>query len=185
MNKPKPPKRALKFLRWFCREDHLDEIEGDLIELFEMRFEEHPKKARRGFWWQVILHFRPEYFKPFELLHQLNPQLMLKHNLLISYRSIVRNKSTFFINLISLSSSIACVLFIYFWINDELNIDKFHEKDTQLYQILEHKNQGNNIITQPYTSGLMAEALKEERTEVEYPTMLREFDEVVVSYKPS
>ncbi len=27
--KDMPSKRALQFLRWFCREDHLDEIEGD------------------------------------------------------------------------------------------------------------------------------------------------------------
>ena len=41
MNKPNPPKRALNFLRWFCREDYLDEIEGDLIELFEMNIYEN------------------------------------------------------------------------------------------------------------------------------------------------
>jgi putative ABC transport system permease protein len=33
--KIQPPKRSLQFLRWFCREDYLDEIEGDLIELFD------------------------------------------------------------------------------------------------------------------------------------------------------
>jgi hypothetical protein len=27
--KPHPPKRPLHFLRWFCREDYLEEIEGD------------------------------------------------------------------------------------------------------------------------------------------------------------
>ena len=30
-----PPKRALQFLRWFCREDYLEEIEGDLTEVFK------------------------------------------------------------------------------------------------------------------------------------------------------
>jgi putative ABC transport system permease protein len=28
----KPPKHPLHFLRWFCREDYLEEIEGDLTE---------------------------------------------------------------------------------------------------------------------------------------------------------
>ena len=32
-----PPKFVLKFLRWFCREDFLDEVEGNLVELFEKR----------------------------------------------------------------------------------------------------------------------------------------------------
>ena len=37
-----PPKYALKFLRWFCREDYVDEVEGDLIELFEKHYQQHP-----------------------------------------------------------------------------------------------------------------------------------------------
>jgi hypothetical protein len=30
-----PPGKVLSFLRWFCREDYIDEIEGDLTELFK------------------------------------------------------------------------------------------------------------------------------------------------------
>ena len=58
-----PPKCDLQFLRWFCREDFLDEIEGDLIEVFELRFQENLKKANRSFWWQVIKHFSPSLFE--------------------------------------------------------------------------------------------------------------------------
>ncbi len=34
-----PPKRAIQFLRWFCREDYLEEIEGDLTEVFKKQYE--------------------------------------------------------------------------------------------------------------------------------------------------
>ena len=34
-----PPKKAIQFLRWFCREDYLDEIEGDLWEVFKKQYE--------------------------------------------------------------------------------------------------------------------------------------------------
>ena len=44
-----PPKHALNFLRWFCREDYLEEIEGDLIEVFEQRSKENLRKANRYF----------------------------------------------------------------------------------------------------------------------------------------
>ena len=60
----RPPKRALHFLRWFCREDYLEEIEGDLVELFEQQFERSPNKAKRNFWWLVICHFSPDFIKP-------------------------------------------------------------------------------------------------------------------------
>ena len=44
-----PPKRALQFLRWFCREDYLDEIEGDLTEVFKKQYESSPRKAKWKF----------------------------------------------------------------------------------------------------------------------------------------
>ena len=46
---------------------------------------------------------------------------MFRHNLLISYRNFLRFKSSFFINLIGLSTGLACVLLIFIWVNDELN----------------------------------------------------------------
>jgi len=41
---PGPPKRVLQFLRWFCREDYLEEVEGDLTEVFERNMPALPAK---------------------------------------------------------------------------------------------------------------------------------------------
>ncbi|MCB0376691.1 MAG: hypothetical protein KDD04_12300, partial [Sinomicrobium sp.] len=59
-----PPKRALRFLRWFCRPDYLEEIEGNLLELYELDCELSPRRAKRRFTWQVLRHFRPDFIKP-------------------------------------------------------------------------------------------------------------------------
>ena len=56
---------------------------------------------------------------------------MFKHNLLFFLRTIKRHKSTFFINLVGLSSGLASVLLVYLWVHDELAIDKFHENDEE------------------------------------------------------
>ena len=52
--KSSPPNRALRFLRWFCREDYIEEIEGDLTELFEKQQVDNPTSAKRGFTWSVL-----------------------------------------------------------------------------------------------------------------------------------
>ena len=70
--KKTPPNRALKILRWFCREDYLEEIEGDLVEIFEMQSEESPKKAKRKFTWSVLKYFRPIFMKSFKSFYQPN-----------------------------------------------------------------------------------------------------------------
>ncbi len=93
---------------------------------------------------------------------------MFQHTLLLAYRSFLRFKSTFFINLIGLSTGLACALFIYLWVNDELAVDKFHEKDSRLYQVMQNIPNGDgSIITAPSTPGLLGKALRKEIPEVE------------------
>lgn len=98
---------------------------------------------------------------------------MFQHNLLLIYRSFKRYKSTFLINLAGLSTGLACALLIYLWVKNELSVDRFHQKDSQVYQVMEHRVEANGIVTKESTSGYMAEALAQERTEVEYATTVR------------
>lgn len=92
---------------------------------------------------------------------------MFRHNLLLIYRTFKRFKTTFFINLIGLSTGLACALLIYLWVNDELRVDKFHENDHRLYQVMENVEQAGSFITRQTTAGPTAEALANEMPEVE------------------
>jgi predicted permease len=93
---------------------------------------------------------------------------MLQHYLLLSFRNFQRFKSSFFINLMGLSTGLACTLLIYLWVNDELKFDTFYEKDSQLYQILENRESANGLITFWTTSGPTATSLAEDMPEVQY-----------------
>jgi putative ABC transport system permease protein len=93
---------------------------------------------------------------------------MLQHNLLILFRNFKRFKSTFFINLIGLSTGLACTLLIYLWVNDELNVDKFHEKDNRLFQVMENAKEADGIKTKPSTPDLLGETMIKEIPEIEY-----------------
>ncbi len=95
---------------------------------------------------------------------------MFKHNLLIAFRNFKRFKSSFFINLTGLSTGLACAMLIYLWVNDELNMNKFHEKDSQLFQVMEHQQYAEDIMTTSSTPGILSEALIEEYPEFRYAT---------------
>lgn len=166
--KPIPPYFTLKFLRWFCREDYLDEVEGDLIEIYEKQLIDSPAKAKWKFTWLVITHFRPDFIKAFNISQNSNTTAMIRHNLLLSIRNFKRYKGSFLINSIGLSTGLACALTIFLWVQDELKKDKFHANDKQLYQVLEHVNQGTGMITRQTTVGPMAKALANEMPEVQY-----------------
>ena len=93
---------------------------------------------------------------------------MLKHNLILIFRNFRRSKSIFFINLIGLSTGLACVLLIYMWVNDELSFDKFHKNDNRLYQVMKNSQSANGPGTFQDTPGLLAKALVLEIPEIKY-----------------
>lgn len=93
---------------------------------------------------------------------------MFRHHLIIIYRNFLRFRTTFFINLIGLSSGLTFALLIYLWVNDELSVDKFHANDKQLYQVMRNINSDGEIFTTPTTPGLLAKALPEDVPEIEH-----------------
>jgi putative ABC transport system permease protein len=92
---------------------------------------------------------------------------MLKHYLLIALRNLQRHKSSFLINLIGLSTGLACTFLIYLWVNDELHIDKFHVNDSRLYQVMEKNKVNGEILVHDATQGLLAGAMHRDLPEVE------------------
>ncbi len=93
---------------------------------------------------------------------------MLRHNFLLAFRNFRRFKSTFIINLIGLSSGLACTLMIYLWAKDELQKDNFFQNDSQLFQVMENRVQAHGIWTAQSTSGVMADLMMKEFPEVQY-----------------
>lgn len=97
--KVNPPKKALRFFRWFCREDYIEEIEGDLTEVFKKEYESAPRKAKWKFAWSVIRYFRPIFIKSFKNSYQHNAYDMRKSYFKIGWRNHLRNKGYSFINI--------------------------------------------------------------------------------------
>jgi putative ABC transport system permease protein len=163
-----PPKYALKFLRWFCREDCVEEIEGNLIEIFEHDNKASPRRARRNFVWNVIKHFRPAFIRSFKSKIGNNITDMLKHYSLVTHRNFMKYKSTFLINIAGLSTGLATAFFVYLWVNDEWSKNRFNANDDRLYQVFQTRRETDgHISTGGGTPGILAEALASELPEIE------------------
>ncbi len=162
-----PPKFLLRFFRWFCHPDLHTHIEGDLLELYQDRLKQSgQRKADRMFALDVMLLLRPGLIRSFKTGQKLNYTSMLQHNFIISFRNFKRYKTTFFINLLGLSSGLGCVLLIFLWIQNELKMDKFHEKDAQLYQLMQIYPMGGKNELYEASPAPLAKALEEEIPEV-------------------
>lgn len=91
---------------------------------------------------------------------------MIKNYFKIALRKLAKDRQFTILNLVGLSTALACTFMIYLWVNDELNIDKFNENDTHLYRVLYNIKLENDILTLETTPSPLAEALKAEMPEV-------------------
>ncbi|WP_088125073.1 ABC transporter permease [Roseivirga misakiensis] len=167
-NDIRPPQWSLLLLRLFVREHFLEEIEGDMEEVFMDDLDQYSiKKAKWKYVLGVFKLMRPSLTRLLSGSQKLNYLGMIQHNLLITLRGFKRHKTSFFINLIGLSTGLAASLLIFLWVNDERSVDTFHEKNDQLYWVFANFQLPNSITTWNYTSGLMGKSMKQDFPEVE------------------
>lgn len=130
-----PPKKPLAFLRWFCREDYLDEIEGDLTEVFNKKFSVSPSKARWSFTWSVLRYFRPEFIKSFRNYNSSNSLPMLKNYFKIAMRNLVKQYGYSFINIAGLASGMTVAILVGLWVYDELSFNTYFKNYDRIAQV--------------------------------------------------
>jgi putative ABC transport system permease protein len=93
---------------------------------------------------------------------------MLNNNLKYAWRYLMKDRQFTFLNVIGLSTGLACTIFIYLWVKDERQMDKFHAKDNRMYQVMENRVQASGIWTATSSPAPMAEALQKDMPQVEF-----------------
>lgn len=83
------------------------------------------------------------------------------------FRNIKRSKLSFTINLVGLTCGMTCILMIYLWVKDELEYDKFHKNDTQLFQMVTSRMVNGEFQTDTQTAAPMVKIFGESFPEIE------------------
>lgn len=136
MSLPEPPKWALRFLRWYCKPQFLEEIEGDIYELFDRRVAtEGVKSARLKFNWDVLRFFRWSNIKRSNSI-TMNRLGLISNYLKLGFRSIQRNVLISTINIFGLAIAIGVGLTTFIFVDLQLNFDQFHSKKDRIYQVV-------------------------------------------------
>ncbi|MFA0964506.1 permease prefix domain 2-containing transporter [Roseivirga sp. BDSF3-8] len=129
-----PPRWATSLLRWYCDEDMLEEIQGDLEEAFSDRLHTHGLAyARRRYIQDVLTFIKPSVIQKFRIHKQYPP--MFRNYLRIGLRSLLRKKYYALINSIGLILGLCCVCLAFLYLRHELSYDTFHEKSERTYRL--------------------------------------------------
>ena len=94
--------------------------------------------------------------------------MKLKYYLRITLRNFLRHKVSSLVNLIGLTTGLTCAFFIYLWVQDELQVNKFHDKDDRLFRVMEFQTYSNEMFATNSTPGLLGESLKVDFPDIQY-----------------
>ncbi len=165
-----PPKRVLQWLRWFCDPVYLEEIEGDLYELYQEEVELYgPRRAKRKYVMHAIRYFKPYFYGKKKFWNRvLNNLQMLSHNIRFSLRHMSKQKLYTFLNICGLALGMTCFSVVSSFVKDEYSYDQYHQDADQLYRLslqsIVMSSQDENLSAQ--TPILWGPALKRDYPEV-------------------
>ncbi|RAW00378.1 ABC transporter permease [Pseudochryseolinea flava] len=163
----KPPSIFLRFFRWFCDPALVEDIEGDLTEMFYRDAESKSISAARfKFSLNIMRLFRPGIIKKFGRQPFTQTSPMFRNYFITSIRSLMRSKGFSAINIVGLAVGLATFSMISLYVYHELSFDRYHSKGDRIFRIVENLRTENELLLQSTSSPPMG------------PRMLKDFPEV-------
>lgn len=138
MKSTKPPGWIDKLLEWYCSDQYLEEVQGDLHEWYHRRERKSGRfKARLFYLYDVIAYFRLFRIKKLDNMENGNNLLLISY-LKMTVRQFKRNLRYSLMNTMGLAVGILSTLLISLYILDELSYDRFHENHDEIYRLVKH-----------------------------------------------
>ena len=186
-----PPRWADRLLEWFVAPHLLEDLQGDLYEVYQKRTQAvGPTRARREYGWAVLHYLTPFFHKrkptvgvpsvaqphhrrfgEYPQPSLLNPD-MIRNYLIVAWRNLIRNKAFSSINILGLALGMACSLFILLWVQDERSVDGFHTNGQHLYQVYERQFYDGKVEANYFTQGMLADELKRLIPNIQYASSM-------------
>jgi ABC-type antimicrobial peptide transport system permease subunit len=129
-----PPQWPLKFIRFFLKAEYLEEIEGDLEEIFFENVERYAAhKAKRMYTLEILKLLRPNLIRNLAFINDLGQFTMLKNYSKVSFRGLKKSPVNSFINVFGLAVAIGLAVFAYAFARWTFSTDQFHENKHTVY----------------------------------------------------
>lgn len=175
-----PPSFSIRLIKGLCKRELAEEIEGNLIEFYSISREQGKSFPLLRYWFEVFNYFRPSFLKLFKLKTQGS---MFIFNPKIAVRNLIKHRSSTIISLLGFIVGLTSVIFLYFYVENELNYDAFHADRDQIYRLYRTSQDESGatydigVSSPPY-----AEALKNDFSSAIQSTLRVSMEDKLVAY---
>src|SRR5690606_21040643 len=139
----RPPAWANDFLEWFCAPHLLEEIQGDLHEVFHKRCRERGvRKAKILFVLDVLGSVSPRTIDKSFRTNTVSAT-MISNFFKLGWRNFTKYMSYSLINIFGLSIGFSSALLLFLIIRYENSFDGFHSKADRIYRVGNSYKDGN------------------------------------------
>lgn len=150
MSEISPPEWPRKLLRLCIQKDFIEEIEGDMEEVFLDDVEHFSvQQARRNYLIGVIKLFRMNLVKNLKWMYKIGLIGSIMRTLRLALRNLIKFKTHTAINLVGLSLGLAFGGLILLYVLDELSFDNFHAKGDRIYKVMTNSDGGMETNAHP------------------------------------
>lgn len=179
MNPEKQSKPSVLFLhlfRWFCDPFMVEDLEGDLLERFEIRVHKYgQRKAKWLFIKDVSQLFRPSIIRFFKEIQKRNSYGMYKNYFKTALRNLLKQKMYSSIKIGGFAMGIAACLLISLYINDELSYDQHYKDKDRLHRVAKSYTFNGTESKQTWVQAPFAQAFINDFPQVEMAGRVRTF----------
>lgn len=169
---PRPPRLAGRLLEWYCQQASVEDLYGDLDELFYHDVQNlSVQKARLRYWRQVlslVFSYAIKRRKEQASYHAFSSStitiFMLKNYFQIASRSLAKHKVFTIINVVGLSVGMSVGLLFIALLSFLWTYDNFHLNKDSIYRVISRVD--DNVRNRDYASAPLQLA---DRIQQEYP----------------
>lgn len=127
------PKIPHAFFKWYCQQEKYEELHGDLEEFYHDRVGEvGVTKARLHYLLDVIRCCQPYAWKK-SRKENSTITTMVRNYYKTSFRNLMKNPVSSFINIFGLSVAIGICLVVHVFLQYDRDTDQFHENKNSVY----------------------------------------------------
>jgi ABC-type antimicrobial peptide transport system permease subunit len=157
----KPPRLARRLFIWYCGDAHVDDLVGDMDEIFRNNLNRMSvAKARAKYWLQVLSLIFSYAIRRRRERSSIHPHSnnainfhMIRNYFVIAWRTMTRNKMYTAINVLGLSLGISACLIVYLVVSHEFSFDKFHPGKERIYRVRSSDESNSDRRYFPSTPG--------------------------------